>query len=65
MTWGELAQMLVALATLYTAWRTGRTVRVVAHEMNSIRDQLVVTTRNEAHAAELLQGRKEARQDEA
>jgi hypothetical protein len=70
-TYGEIAQILTAVAAigaLLNSLRNGRKLSAVVEKVdevhlatNSITDRLVETTKTEAHAAGLKEGRGEQR----
>ena len=53
-TWGELAQLVIALVAAmswFQSWRNGRKIEVIHKATNSLTDKLVLATGNAAHAA--------------
>jgi hypothetical protein len=61
-TYGEIAQIITALAAFgafVLSWRNARKIEQVHKATNSMMDKLVETTKTEAHAAGLKEGRAE------
>jgi hypothetical protein len=64
MTWGDLAQILGAAASLVAAIGTfvnGRKIDVVHRATNSMKDELVREVRVSSHAEGLREGREETK----